>query len=845
MTFSKLGTDTETNQLVYLPKASRLQGFYIIGIQGTGKSGLIENLIMQDIDQQIGVCVLDPHGELIDHVIARLPGKAEEEKVVLLDITDEDYPFGLNLFTCSNPKSAVAVQYVVDQIMHVFEKLLGVSHDTPLILQYLRNCTYTLIANPGYTMAEIPLLLTDRNCRQQLVANVQRLQTRLFWQQYDQMKPGEQIEQMASIQRRVDDFLQDLILPIVGQANTTINVQKIMDEGKILLVKLSPQLDSVSSLIGSLFIALLLNAAYARPTNKRRQFHVYADEFERFATEDFATLLEQARKFGIATTIAHQNRGQLNSANSKLETDLKDRSRSVGNMVVFRVNSKDADDLAGEFQITPEEARLEVLKEEWHDRIEEAVEDGEEEIKTPVKDVVGHLLKGGTHSNPVVNEFATRVLHRLRAIPITPDEEQYWSELNRLFYQAMTGTPIEQLVPSVRLIHTFLARIGLGFPYTLESYSAFSRLWHASENSNEYSKALEQLDNHAKMVLRKQRLNDLHRLLMDVETKYERDLYNALKWSPEMLQEQWGKPLPLSPQEWGRHKKNSSLRSYYLQMKEWSFYHPAPFQWFHVDIESLEWEKNGEELYWMYRSGYKVDSENLLVKNVYDPLYGYAPSVYVLCHQLVPGQETKFYNEADLTEVIEVELQEQKQIFLGFIQDLKDVMEALADEPIMVGSGLYRPRPRKQIHYLPHARETLTHPQRPYADIRNEIANELSSLPNFTARIRITVEGQTVEHTIKMLEPEKGLYGKPLQERIARIQAQNRRDGYTRARAAIEAEILQRQQSFQPVPVSPPVPQPQLAQRHARTVVVQGKCPNCGASNALGAKFCNQCGTKL
>ena len=91
MTFSKLGTDIDTQQMVYLPKASRLQGLYVIGIQGTGKSGLIENLIMQDIDQQIGVCVLDPHGELIEHVIARLPGKTEEEKVVLLDIIDEDY----------------------------------------------------------------------------------------------------------------------------------------------------------------------------------------------------------------------------------------------------------------------------------------------------------------------------------------------------------------------------------------------------------------------------------------------------------------------------------------------------------------------------------------------------------------------------------------------------------------------------------------------------------------------------------------------------------------------------------------------------------------------------------
>src|SRR5437763_9876435 len=100
MTFSKLGTDTDTGQIVELPKTSRPQGLYIIGIQGTGKSGLIENLIMQDIRQQIGVCVLDPHGELIEHVIARLPGKTEEDKVIFLDLANYAYPFGLNLFAC-------------------------------------------------------------------------------------------------------------------------------------------------------------------------------------------------------------------------------------------------------------------------------------------------------------------------------------------------------------------------------------------------------------------------------------------------------------------------------------------------------------------------------------------------------------------------------------------------------------------------------------------------------------------------------------------------------------------------------------------------------------------------
>ena len=165
---------------------------------------------------------------------------------------------------------------------------LGVSTDTPLILEYLVNCTHTLIVNPGYTMADIPLLLADKNCRQQLVANVTDVDVRLFWQQYEQMKPSEQIEQIASLRRRIREFLQPLTRLIVGQA-TTIDFRRIMDDRKILLVKLNRQLDAVTSLVGSIIVALILNASDTRQTKK--PFHLYADEFQNFATEDFAVLL--------------------------------------------------------------------------------------------------------------------------------------------------------------------------------------------------------------------------------------------------------------------------------------------------------------------------------------------------------------------------------------------------------------------------------------------------------------------------------------------------------------------------------------------------------------------------
>src|SRR5205823_4069249 len=195
MTFSTLGTDTTTNQPVYLYKTSRTQGLYIVGLQGMGKSGLLENLIIDDIKQGTGVCVLDPHGELIDHVIARLPGKAEEEKVIYLDLTVKDYFFGLNLFDCADPTDDGEITQTVNQVTHVFEKAFGISMEaTPRIYDYLFNSAYTLIANPGYTMIDIPLLFNDA-CRQKLLRNVPSTEVIKFWHDYKQLPQQEQSSQ--------------------------------------------------------------------------------------------------------------------------------------------------------------------------------------------------------------------------------------------------------------------------------------------------------------------------------------------------------------------------------------------------------------------------------------------------------------------------------------------------------------------------------------------------------------------------------------------------------------------------------------------------------------------------
>src|SRR6266487_6705547 len=172
MTSSVIGIDTTTHQKVEIFKLSRLLGLYVIGMQRMGKSGLFEELIMQDIRQGIGVCVLDPHGELIDHIIARLRNRAEEEKVILLDITDEEHPLGLHLLACPNPTNDSAIMNPLRQVLHTFDKAYGISPTTPLMYDLLYKIAYVLIANPGYTMVDIPLFLTNEACRKKLVHNV-------------------------------------------------------------------------------------------------------------------------------------------------------------------------------------------------------------------------------------------------------------------------------------------------------------------------------------------------------------------------------------------------------------------------------------------------------------------------------------------------------------------------------------------------------------------------------------------------------------------------------------------------------------------------------------------------
>ena len=636
MTYSIFGIDTQTNARVQLLKSARLQGLYLIGSTGTGKTGLLENLIIQNIKQAIGICLLDTHGDLTNAVLSRLPQEREQD-VVFLDISDEDHPFGLNLFACQTPQSARAVQYVVDQVMHIFEKLFAVSRDTPLLIEYLRACTHTLVANPGYTMADIPLLLTNEACRKTFLGNVRDAEIRRFWEEYDAMSLKDQREERSGILRRVREFLQPLTINIVGQANTTIHWRAIMDAGKILLVKLDARLESVTSLIGSVIVAQLLNAAYSRadlPVNKRRQFHLYADEFQRFATEDFAVLLTEARKFGIGTTIAHQFRDQLDKAN-------RGATLSVANLVVFRVSGQDGEELAKAFDATPPPPAI----------------IGQRPILTPVQDVIGHLVRRG-HQNRLVGQFVTDYLVRLEAL------------LKEVRFERIAGT-------------------GVGF-LTSEDVAEGAR-----------------------------RLNQV---LSQCMREGKADLYiPALALLVLTLAVDDGSTCVFS-----RHVKEDFTHNF-IGFHESARMFGAPA--FLANPQRVQ-------AFILQHASQRV-----------------ADSVF-RGHIVYPGEA-----------------------FVKLLISLRHTMAILAQEPILIDTGQHEPMYDKP---------------RTYADMQNETASTLATLPAFTALARIATENSTVEYTIRTLAPERGLGKAALQERLTRIQAHNRQQGYTRSRQTVEEEIRRR-----------------------------------------------------
>lgn len=339
---------------VSLSTQERLRHLYILGATGSGKTKLIESLIRQDILSGRGFTLIDPHGDLYESILKYLSDNSRSEKhacaedylakkLVLVEPSNQKWCVGFNPLERegANPYAQVL------EFMGIFKKLWKDAYWGPRMEEQLRNTLITLSLH-DLTLLEAKALLTNASFRNQLVAALPHGDAREYWLwRYDPLSEKMQATYREPLLNRLSVFVAEpSIRLMVGQLKSTINLRKILDSGQWLLVNLSKgQLKSNAHLLGGLLIAKLQLGALSRvdlPEANRTPHFVYVDEFQNFLSEDFETILSEARKYGLGLIMAHQNIDQL---------DRQLKSAILGNtltQVFFRLSHQDASVLAAE-----------------------------------------------------------------------------------------------------------------------------------------------------------------------------------------------------------------------------------------------------------------------------------------------------------------------------------------------------------------------------------------------------------------------------------------------------------------------------------------------------------------
>jgi len=343
-----------TNRLFGIYREDRRQHMYIVGKTGTGKTALLHNLVVQDIANGDGLCVVDPHGEFAESILEKIP-KERISDVIYFNPADPDHHIGFNILDLPDPKYK---HLVASGLMGIFTKIW--SNVWSARMEYiLNNAILALLDTPGSTLLGVNRILVDKDYRQVILNNVKDPVVKSFWiNEYEQWKDQFRNEAIAPIQNKVGQFLSTAIIRnIVGQSKSTIDIFDIMNSGKIFIVNVSKGKigEDNSSLLGAMIITKIQLSAMERvriPEEERRDFFLYVDEFQNFATDSFASILSEARKYRLNLIIAHQYIGQLvgGGANSS-STKVRDAVfGNVGTMIVFRVGAADAEFLKTEFE---------------------------------------------------------------------------------------------------------------------------------------------------------------------------------------------------------------------------------------------------------------------------------------------------------------------------------------------------------------------------------------------------------------------------------------------------------------------------------------------------------------
>lgn len=340
-------TDYRNSHVLYgLRPIDRRRHSYVLGKTGTGKSTLLKNMIMGDIYAGKGVGVIDPHGDLIEQILELIPAERMQD-VVLLDPSDVEFPIGLNILRL---KPGEERDIVADGIVEIFKKFFD--SWGPRLQYILTNAIVTLLQVQNVSLLAILRLLDDRNYRKYVLKQVKDPILLNFWErEYEEItrNPKMLAETLSPIQNKVGRFVAaGIIRNIVGQVKSSVDLEEIMNGGKIFLINLSQGKigEENSALLGGMLITRIYTTAMQRvkvPEAERRDFYLYVDEFQNFATTTFVKILSEARKYGLNLTVAHQYIDQL-------LPEVRDAIfGNVGTVINYVVGPKDASYLEKEY----------------------------------------------------------------------------------------------------------------------------------------------------------------------------------------------------------------------------------------------------------------------------------------------------------------------------------------------------------------------------------------------------------------------------------------------------------------------------------------------------------------
>ena len=333
---------------IFIKPEDRMRHFYVIGQTGTGKSGFMDGMMVRDMKMGHGCAFIDPHGSDAEKILQQVPPERVED-VVIFDPSDVERPVGLNMLEFHNEQQKTLV---INEMLNIFDTLYNLKQTGgPIFEQYFRFGVMLLLEDTesGSTLLEFPKIFSDDGYRNYKLSKCKNQEIIDFWRKQAEAAGGE-----ASLKNVVPYIVSKLapfltnayVRPIISQQESSINFREIMDEGKILIVKLSKGRigETNSNLLGMVTIGKLLISALERDATseaERKPFYLYVDEFQNFLTDGINVILSESRKYKLALTLGHQYIGQLTRPGG--DTRIREAVfGNVGNKAIFRIGEEDA-----------------------------------------------------------------------------------------------------------------------------------------------------------------------------------------------------------------------------------------------------------------------------------------------------------------------------------------------------------------------------------------------------------------------------------------------------------------------------------------------------------------------